>query len=323
MHTMHVDLDQLRALDALVRLRSVTAAGRAIGLTQSATSHALGRLRAAFGDALLVRTREGMVPTAMAEELAERARRILADVERLAGSRAVFDPRTARQTFTLAMSDGGQLLVLGPLLDRLAREAPGVTIAVRPGGGDTAHLLETGEVALALGGAARAGGSLYQQVLIEDELVWVVRKAARTPTQLSLDAYVARGRVRIARPGSAGPRSTPAGSAESIARVDRPGGEPLLDRALAHAKLPAPATVTVHTLLAALLVVLRTDRVLTMSAQVAHALARVMPIRALPPATPLGTVAIAQRWHARFHADPGHAWLRQQLKQIVDRRAWI
>jgi DNA-binding transcriptional LysR family regulator len=298
---MHADLDQLRALEALVRLRSVTAAGRAIGLTQSATSHVLARLRAVFGDDLLVRTRAGMVPTAAAEGLAEGARRILAEVAELHETRAAFDPATARRTFVIAMSDGGQLMLLPTLLEQLAKTAPGVSIALQPAGGDVTRLLETGAIALELGTSrGKDPATLRQQTLFDDRLVWVVRKSTPAPTRLSLAEYVARGRVRI----------------------ERPGGEPALDRALAVANLPPPSTVTVHSLLAALMIVQRTDRVLTMASEAAKAVALAMPLRVLPAAVGFGALKIVQRWHPRVQTDPAHTWLRQYIKRIADSRSW-
>ena len=295
----HIDIALLRALDALVRARSVTAAGRELGLTQSATSHALARLRATFGDDLFVRTASGMVPTALAEELAGRARAILADVERLAADRARFDPATARRTFAIAMSDGGQLLVLPALLEDLAAAAPGVTVTVRAPSPHDGRLLATGELALALG-APRAGDGLYRQALLEDRLVWVIRRTPRGPARLSLADYAARGRVRI----------------------EGRGPNQALERALAEAALGPVSTVTVHSLLAAVLIVLRSDRVLAASYETATALAHAMPLRVVEPPLAFGGIPIVQQWHARLHSDRAHAWLRQRIKRLVDRRAW-
>lgn len=293
---MHVELDLLRALDALVRHRSVTLAGRELGLTQSATSHALARLRAAFDDELLVRGGSAMVPTAVAEQLAQRARRILNEVADLTATRATFEPRTARRTFAIAMSDGGQLLVLPALLADLAEHAPGIAIAVRRRSDRDDALLESGELALALGGPL--GARLYRQTLIEDHLVWAVRREHRGKARLSLAEYARRGRVQIAL------RS-----------------EPAVDQALAADGLSI-VSVTVHSLLAALMIVLRSDRVLTLSNETARALEDTMRIRVLPTAIELPRVAIGQQWHARHHDDPGHVWLRQRIKHLCDRRAW-
>ncbi len=74
MHIAHQDLSEINlnllvVLDALLQELSVTRAAQRIGLSQSAVSHALKRLRELLGDPLLLRTSRGMVPTPRAEQL--------------------------------------------------------------------------------------------------------------------------------------------------------------------------------------------------------------------------------------------------------------
>src|SRR5947209_4621131 len=108
MHAVHhavgldLDLDLLRALDALLRERHVTRAAARVGITQSALSHALGRLRRAFGDELFVRTPRGMLPTPRALELAEPLGRLFAEFTRLAAPPSAFDPAVLARDFTIA-----------------------------------------------------------------------------------------------------------------------------------------------------------------------------------------------------------------------------
>ena len=64
------DLNLLRVLLEIHRTRSVTLAGQRLFLSQPATSQALGRLRAHFGDPLFVRAAGGLVPTELGERLA-------------------------------------------------------------------------------------------------------------------------------------------------------------------------------------------------------------------------------------------------------------
>ena len=57
------DLNLLVVFDAITQAKSLTRAGRRLGMSQPAVSHALGRLRQLLKDDLFVRTPEGMVPT--------------------------------------------------------------------------------------------------------------------------------------------------------------------------------------------------------------------------------------------------------------------
>src|SRR5216684_1944528 len=81
-----VDLNLLVALDALLAEGSVTGAARRLGLSASAMSRTLARLRSATGDPLLVRAGRGLVPTPRAAELRDRVHELTRDV------RAVLTP---------------------------------------------------------------------------------------------------------------------------------------------------------------------------------------------------------------------------------------
>src|SRR5690349_16906865 len=91
-----LDLNLLRVLEALLAERHVTRAAARLGLTQSAVSNALRRLRAAFGDELFQRTPAGMEPAALARELAGPVGAALDAVRAAAALNRPFDPATAR-----------------------------------------------------------------------------------------------------------------------------------------------------------------------------------------------------------------------------------
>src|SRR5580692_10410569 len=102
-HFLSLDLNLLRVFDAMADELNVTRAGGRLGLSQSAVSHALRRLRHALQDPLFVRGPEGMRPTARAEEIAPRLRQGLAQVQE-ALSPTAFSPSTTTRRFTIATS---------------------------------------------------------------------------------------------------------------------------------------------------------------------------------------------------------------------------
>src|SRR5690606_36093231 len=128
-----IDLNLLTTLDALLATQSVTRAARQLGRTQPAISHALRRLRELLGDELLVRTPGGMRPTPRAHELRPAVRAALEAAEAVLQEAPAFDPARAQRAFAVSMADQASFLLLPPLAARLAREAPGVRIDVRPG----------------------------------------------------------------------------------------------------------------------------------------------------------------------------------------------
>src|SRR5437899_8596319 len=103
MNLRSIDLNLLVALDALLTERHVTKAADRVGLSQPAMSNALSRLRAMFGDELLVRTATGMKPTPRASELTEPLRQLLRQVERVLESDSGFDPMASERLFTVRM----------------------------------------------------------------------------------------------------------------------------------------------------------------------------------------------------------------------------
>src|SRR5258706_6746765 len=126
MNVQDIDLNLLRAFDAVLQDRSVTTAAARLRLNQPAVSNALARLRSLFGDALFVRTPNGMDPTPFARELGEPVRQALALLESALAHGPGFDAATSSRAFRFYMSDLGQIEFLPPLIERMQRLPAGV-----------------------------------------------------------------------------------------------------------------------------------------------------------------------------------------------------
>jgi DNA-binding transcriptional LysR family regulator len=127
MNLQTFDMNLLKVLDALLRDTSTVRAGERVGLSQPAVSAALGRLRAAFGDPLLVRDGQGLRPTEFALTLVTPLQHLLEDTSQLL-ARPAFDPATASDTFRISAADYFTEMMLPDLTARLEREAPGVAL---------------------------------------------------------------------------------------------------------------------------------------------------------------------------------------------------
>ena len=125
------DLNLLVVFEAVLAEHHVGRAAGRLGLTASAVSHALGRLRQLLHDPLFVRTPKGVVPTARATELAEPIADVLARTRSVLSTAAPFDPKTSTRRFTLGAPDGVSAVFVPPMLVELQRSAPGVDISVR------------------------------------------------------------------------------------------------------------------------------------------------------------------------------------------------
>ena len=145
-----IDLNLLVAFDALWAERSVTRAGRRLGLSQSATSGALSRLRAMFDDELFVRARGGLEPTERCVELAATVVKTLADLrDAIRGEQ--FDPATSDRIFRVGAVDAVLAVVMPHVIARLIERAPSIRMIVSPiDPGRAVALLEQGELDVAL-----------------------------------------------------------------------------------------------------------------------------------------------------------------------------
>lgn len=170
-----LDLNLLKAFDALMDERSVTRAAARLALTQPAVSAMLSRLREAFDDPLFVRSSRGVVPTARAEALAPTVRRVLLEVAAMLQPLS-FDPPTAALTMTVAATDYALRAVVLPWLGVLRTLAPKVRVSVRPiDDGRLATQLERGEVDLALTTPEAAPPDVHARRLFDESYVVVAR----------------------------------------------------------------------------------------------------------------------------------------------------
>ncbi|MGH7029090.1 MAG: LysR family transcriptional regulator, partial [Stellaceae bacterium] len=173
LHFNAVDLNLLRVFDALIEERSVTRAGERLGLTQSAISHALNRLRYVLEDELFVRGPEGMRPTVRAAEIAPRLRQGLLHLQ-LALTPGEFVPQETSRRFTIICGEYvGAVLVPG-LLARLREAAPHAEFRIRPSNMGVAEALLAGRADLAIGSFRRIPEWFACEPLFSETRVWVM-----------------------------------------------------------------------------------------------------------------------------------------------------
>ena len=174
MNLRRIDLNLFLVFDALMRERNVTAAARAIGLSQSAFSNALARLRERLDDELFIRSPNGMRPTDRALELAAPIASALADIEQAIEGND-FDPLLSSRRIKIAAIDYGTLLFVPRLLRYLETKAPAIELNVIASGGDAAELLDKQEADLVIASWPKPPARFSREPLFEDEWVCVMR----------------------------------------------------------------------------------------------------------------------------------------------------
>lgn len=287
-----LDLTLLLVFEAAMASRKLSAAATRLGLTQSAISHALKRLRDIFQDELFVRTPHGVQPTpralALREPLAE-ALRLISGAIRPPAFDAASDPRI----FRIAAPDY-EASLFAPLL--AAESGPRVAFQPLLRAQAVAALLAA-DIDLALGfNTGRDGGCAAETLYEEDYLVVARRGHPALAEPLSLAAYAACGHVL----------TSPGGSLTGV-----------VDEVLAAEGLRRRVAVAVPYFLAALATAARSDLIATVPRRLALAHAAGFGLDTTPPPLPIRRFAVRMLWSRRAGGDPGLTWLRGRVTQAA------
>lgn len=191
------DLDArlLQLLVAVVEAGSITGAAQALGVTQSAVSHQLDKLRAITGDALFVKSGRGIVATARAAGLAVQARELLRQLQGFAQSGA-FDPARWKGTVTIAANDFQREVLLPTLAQRLREQAPGLALRIIPSDVPSLEMLRDGVCDLAISPRPPEGSDIVQKRLFEDRYIVYFDAGVRT-APASLQDYLAADHITV------------------------------------------------------------------------------------------------------------------------------
>ncbi|MET0365446.1 MAG: LysR family transcriptional regulator, partial [Sphingobium sp.] len=201
---LDLDLNLLRVFDALHELRSVTRAASRLGLTQSAISHALGRLRIAMGDPLFYRGPDGLQATARAQEIAPGIREGL---EHLRGALApsLFDPAQSERHFTISTGSYFCTMLIPDLIARVRSLAPSVRITVVNPSTDLLSTLDDGMVDIAMGVFGKVPPRLLYETLFKEQLVWIAARdnpIVNAPDRNEQIAHAPRLEIMAGRPSA-------------------------------------------------------------------------------------------------------------------------
>lgn len=294
------DLNLLVVLQVLLEEGGVSSAARRLGLSQSAVSHALSRLRRAFGDPLLIRDGNVMRPTPRAEALRADLARVLADAGALYELGPAFVPQESRRRFVVAASD-----LLGPVVPELVRavsaEAPHVRIVVQ----DQVRLSDPN-----LFGSGGVDVALSPFPQVAPGLV------ARRVGAMSFAVLARTGHPFLAAPTLDLWCQTP----HVVVSTGRPGVG-YVGAAVDRLGLHREVMLEVPSFLLAVHVVAETHLLFTAPRALLRSALACLPLELAPVPFELAEVPVAAVWHERFATEPGHRWFRERLAEVVG--SWI
>jgi DNA-binding transcriptional LysR family regulator len=292
-----LDLEWLTVFDEIFRTSSVSKAADRLGISQAAASSALIKLRAHFDDQLFSRTARGMLPTPYAQSIQPSLSAVLGHLEQARLNRGGFEPGEERRTFRIGMTDISEVVLLPTLLNHLRKVAPGIQVDVEKISTDSVRRLQDGDVDLAVGFMPQLDAGFYQQVLFAQNFVCLVAAShPRIASRLSKTAFSREGHVLISSSGT---------------------GHAIVDKVLARAGVLRPVVLRVPSFLGVARIVAETELIATVPLRYGELMTTREQIRLLPVPHPLPRYHVKQHWHERFHTDPGNAWLRRTIAELL------
>jgi DNA-binding transcriptional LysR family regulator len=288
-----IDLNLLVIFDAVYQLRNLTAAGRELGLSQPAMSHALGRLRSTFNDPLFVRLARGLEPTPLADEIAPS---LIHGLSEIRGSleRKTFNPATSSRVFRISEGDIAEAVHLPRLLREIEKMAGGIRLHSQeiPGPRLT-DALGNGEVDLATGVGYTLGGGCREAKLFESEYACVLR--ADHPligSRLTLKQFKDARHILV----------SPKGAVHHGA---------VIEKALSRRDIAARIVVEVSHFNGVAALLTSSDLIATVPMGLAQTMKLLANVKVLPLPIPIPRFTVSLYWHERFHRDPANIWLRK------------
>ena len=303
-----IDLNLLVYLDVLLRERNVTQAANQLGLSQPAMSNGLRRLRDLFQDPLLVRTSDGMSPTARGKELEPLIREVLAGVERAIQPTSDFDPGTANHVIRVMASDYAESTLFPRVLQRLREQAPGLTLDVMTPSDVSFLDVERGKIDLVINRFDQMPQSFHQVTLWTDRFICLMSKDNPILKNFDLPAYLAADHIWVSKTGMG------VGVGVNPDDVQRLGW---VDSALAQLGEQRRIRVFTRHYQAAMTLAEENDLIVTLPAR-ATRLQRDNPrvvVREVPFEVP--PLELKMAWSPLLQHNPAHRWARQMITGVA------
>jgi len=291
-----LDLEWLPVFVEVYKTRSISRAARQLGIAQANASIALNKLRLHFNDRLFSRTSRGMEPTPRAERIYPELQEVLARLGAARDGTQEFIPAEAQRSFRICVTDISEIVLLPRLVNHLSRVAPHVRIQVEKISEATPARLEAGDVDLAIGFMPHLDAGFYQQTLFEQDFVCLAAaKHPRIRSSPTRRAFLAEGHIVVTSSGT---------------------GHSVVDKVLAKEGIDRRVVLQLASFLGVARIVAQTELLVVVPRLLGETLARQERIQVLDPPVPLPVYGVKQHWHERFHADAGHAWLRQTFAEL-------
>lgn len=298
-HLSRFDLNLLVVFEAIYSQGGITRAAEQLNLTQSAISHALGRLREGIGDKLFVREGQIMLPTSVAQELIAPVRRALSEIDGSLRQVRLFDPAQSGRHFKIGLRGFLETVTFVPIVKHLRTRAEGVSLnAVRYNRLSLSSALASGDLDVAIDVDLAGQGALQRRLLWRGRMVVVMRRGhPALGGVLDMDAYLSQAHIIAS---------------------SRRKGDSLEDMILRHMGRVRQVRARCHSPVTAGRLVAESDMMLTVPESYAHMLRRLYALEVRPAPFDGASSDLYLYWHEHMHKDAANLWLRTQIGDCLD-----
>jgi DNA-binding transcriptional LysR family regulator len=298
MYLRRIDLNLLLVFDVLMQERNITRSAIKLNMSQPAVSHALSRLRQHLDDPLLVRVGDTMQPSARALEIQTELHHALTQIEQTLSPRPHFEPSSSEREFTISTTDYVEAILLPPLLARLQKLAPGITLHIRQ---LPAQLpldeLENGLIDMVIGRAEDVPKRFrMKQLLVDDYLCAMANNHELVGQNLTLARFAKQEHLLVA----------PEAKRKQVAKLLYPNNQ----------KQPKIIASLPH-FLAALSSLKGSNFILTGPTRLLKKFEKPLDLYLTVPPFAVPPFQVSMVWHQLKAADQGMEWLRGQLEEIA------
>jgi len=303
-----VDLNLLRYLDSLLREQNVTNAAGQLGITQPAMSNGLRRLRDLFHDPLLVRTSDGMRPTALAIQLQPRVTIILQSVDEVLHLAQSFDAQSSSRVFRIMASDYAEASLIPPLLTRLQTEAPNVILDVMNPSDINFHDVENGKVDLIINKFDTLPQSFHQKSVWFDDFSCLAPIDSEFADDPTLENYLKLQHVWVNKTGFG------IGVGIQPNEVQKLGW---IDSTLNGMNLKRNIRLFTRNYGVAMRATEQLGLIATLPTLATRLLTPNDKVKILPPPFDIPKMELKMLWSPLLQHDPGHIWLRAAISECA------
>lgn len=294
-----IDLNLLLIMDAMLKYNNVTQAAEYLGVSQSAVSHALARLRKLFQDHLFIKTNAAMMPTQKAEELAPVVSKIIQLAQDALFGQEGFYPETSDRIIKIGLEDVGELAVMPELLAYVRSHAPNCLVqTISASKAELLRLMGSGYVDLIISSEIGVSSQIHHQRIYQQRLVIIAHESCGLENSISLEQYYSLEHVRFEPQWINGAPREELGLME-LTRTRR-------------IKYSTP-----HALSVPFIVAKNPGTISVMPDDMVEQFKFLKELRVLEPEFDLNTVTIFQYWHNRLENDPYIKWLRKTVFNVA------